>query len=54
MDFIFGLLGLAIGLGLPGFLGFLAVVWAISSLISGAVESGVRRGNREERGPWDW
>jgi len=48
MDIVFGLLGLAVALGLPGFLAFLAVVWAISSLISGAVESGVRRGNRRD------
>jgi hypothetical protein len=36
-------IGLAVALGLPGLLLFLCVVWFVSSVISDAVEAGVRR-----------
>lgn len=54
MSIVAGVIGLAVALGLPEFLAVVAVVWAISTLITNAVESGVRRGNEKERGPWDW
>jgi hypothetical protein len=44
MELITMLLALAVALGLPGLLGFLCIVWLVHSAISGAVESGVRRG----------
>jgi hypothetical protein len=48
MTILAGVIGLAVALGLPGFLACVAVVWAISTLISNAVESGVRRGRKDD------
>jgi len=47
MTVLAGVIGLAVALGLPGFLGFLALVWAVWSLLASAVESGVRRGRQD-------
>jgi hypothetical protein len=47
MEAIAMVIALAVALGLPGLLGFLCIVWLVHSVISAAVESGVRRGRSD-------